>query len=167
MSTFDPQAFIASVARMDRVHPDEARPLVVQARGLHWFEPEELHNPSRIAIVGDLPTRTFELFVQEIAASGSSDMQRHHHETVHYVISGAGYSEIGPEKVEWGEGDAIYTPPWAWHRHYNSSDTVPVRMLGIENSRLLEMLGGLNRRQSLGMVAMAEVAAITATGDHD
>ena len=40
-------------------------------------------------------------------------------------------------------------------------------MLGIENSRLLEMLGGLNRRQSLGMVAMAEVAAITATGDHD
>jgi mannose-6-phosphate isomerase-like protein (cupin superfamily) len=160
VSGFDPEAFIASIRRMERVHPATASPLVVRGADLHWFEPEQLHNPSRIAMIADLPTLTFELFVQEIEAGGSSDMQRHHHETVHYVIAGSGFSEIGDERVEWEAGDSVYTPPWAWHRHYNASEVDVVRMLGIESSRLLERLGGLNRRQSLGLMTMAEVGQL-------
>lgn len=155
MSTFDPQAFIEEIKEMDRVHPMAATPLVARGADLHWFGPEELKNPSRIAVVGDLPTISFELFLQEIEAGGSSDMQRHHHETVHYVISGRGYSEIEDDTVEWESGDFVYTPPWTWHRHYNLSQTDPVRMLGVENSRLLDKLG-LNRRQSAGLASLAE-----------
>ena len=44
-----------------------------------------------------------------------------------------------------------------WHRHYNGSDAEPVRMLIIENSRLLEALG-LNYRTSVGLKAWAEIA---------
>ena len=152
---FDPQQFIDEIKAMGRVHPMRSKPLVQKASDLHWYEPAELKNPSRIAMLGDLPTITFELFVQEIEPGGSSDMQRHHHETVHYVISGDGYSEIEDETVQWSTGDAVYTPPWTWHRHYNGSTEAPVRMLGIENSRLLEVLG-LNRRVSAGLASMDE-----------
>jgi len=155
VSPFDPQEFIDKIKRMDRVHPMSVKPLVARAADLHWYGPAELKNPSRIAVVGDLPTLTFELFLQEIEAGGSSDMQRHHHETVHYVISGTGYSEIEDETVQWECGDFVYTPPWTWHRHYNASPTEPVRMLGVESSRLLDYLG-LNRRESVGLATLAE-----------
>ena len=90
-----------------------------------------------LSIAGRLPTATFEIFRQTIPAGLSSDMQRHHHETVHYVISGDGHSEIEDETAAWSAGDFIYTPPWTWHRHYNDSADAPVEFLTIENSRLL------------------------------
>ncbi len=152
---FDPDEFMRRVKEMGDVHPMDAGPLVARGADVHWYGPAELKNPSRIGIVGDLPTVTFELFLQEIEPGGSSDMQRHHHETVHYVISGRGYSEIEDATVEWGPNDFVYTPPWTWHRHYNSDPSEPVRMLGIENSRLLDLLG-LNRRQSAGLASLAE-----------
>ena len=78
-------------------------------------------------------------------------MQRHYHETVHYVISGHGHSEIEDDTEAWAAGDFIYTPPWTWHRHYNDSADEPVEFLTIENSRLLQALG-ITRRQSAGPV---------------
>jgi gentisate 1,2-dioxygenase len=91
-------------------------------------------------------------------------MQRHHHETVHYVIAGAGHSEIEgaggvPDTtVAWAAGDLVYTPPWAWHRHYNDSADDPVEFLTIENSRLLGLLG-VGRRQSAGLATLDEARA--------
>jgi catechol 2,3-dioxygenase len=63
-------------------------------------------------------------------------------------VEGSGYSEIGKETVKWASGELIYTPPWAWHRHYNDSDT-EVRMLLIEYSGILDHLE-LNRRERGG-----------------
>lgn len=127
------------------VHPDQAR----------WIGEEITHNPSRIGVLLDIPTRSMEFILQEIPPRASSDLQRHLHESVHYVIEGSGYSEIGPEKLEWSTGDFIYTPVWVWHRHYNTGDDT-VKMLLIENSRLLEPLG-LNRRESAGMISYGEL----------
>jgi len=95
---------------------------------------------------------------QTIPAGLSSDMQRHHHETVHYVISGDGHSEIEDETASWSAGDFIYTPPWTWHRHYNDSADAPVEFLTIENSRLLALLG-VGRRQSAGLATIEEARA--------
>jgi quercetin dioxygenase-like cupin family protein len=137
------------------VPPSPARPLVVHAADLQPLPAGEVHNPTALAIAGDLPTTTFELFRQVIPGGLSSDMQRHHHETVHFVISGDGHSEIEDETVTWSTGDYVYTPPWTWHRHYNDSATAPVHFLTIENSRLLGLFG-VNRRQSAGLVTVAE-----------
>jgi gentisate 1,2-dioxygenase len=82
-------------------------------------------------------------------------MQRHHHETVHYVIAGHGHTELEDESEPWATGDFIYTPPWTWHRHYNDSADDPVDLLTIENSRLLALLG-VGRRQSAGLVTIDE-----------
>jgi quercetin dioxygenase-like cupin family protein len=135
-----------------------ARPIVVHAKELQTLPAGEVHNPSTLSIAGTLPTTSFELFRQTIPAGQSSDMQRHHHETVHFVISGDGHSEVEDDTEDWSTGDFIYTPPWTWHRHYNDSTENPVEFLTIENSRLLGLLG-VGRRQSAGLVSLAEARA--------
>ena len=89
----------------DTVRPVAARPVVVHAAELEPRPAGQVHNPSALSIAGRLPTATFEIFRQTIPAGLSSDMQRHHHETVHYVISGDGHSEIEDETESWSSGD--------------------------------------------------------------
>jgi gentisate 1,2-dioxygenase len=139
--------------------PAAAKPLVVRADELEPLPAGQVHNPSSLAIAGRLPTTTFELFRQTIPAGASSDMQRHDHETVHYVIAGEGHSEIEDETVSWAAGDFVYTPPWTWHRHWNDSGQQPVEFLTIENSRLLALFG-VGRRQSAGLVSMEQARAL-------
>jgi gentisate 1,2-dioxygenase len=164
MAQFDLAAFLAGIA--DAVQPGRARPLVVHADELQRLPADQVHNPTELSIAGTLPTATFELFRQVIPAGLSSDMQRHHHETVHFVISGDGHSEIEDESVTWSTGDFIYTPPWTWHRHYNDSTEQPVDFLTIENSRLLAAFG-LTRRQSAGLTTIDEARTRFASESDD
>jgi gentisate 1,2-dioxygenase len=137
------------------VRPGTARPVVVHASEMETLPAGRVHNPTTLAIAGRLPTATFELFRQTIPPGQSSDMQRHYHETVHYVISGRGHSDIEDDTESWATGDFIYTPPWTWHRHYNDSASEPVEFLTIESSRLLQALG-VGRRQSAGLCTVAQ-----------
>lgn len=142
-------------ALTDSVRPSTARPVVVHADELEPLPAGQIHNPTTLSIAGRLPTATFEIFRQTIPPGLSSDMQRHYHETVHYVIAGHGHSDIEDDAHAWATGDFIYTPPWTWHRHYNDSTDAPVEFLTIENSRLLAVLG-IARRQSAGLCTVAE-----------
>jgi gentisate 1,2-dioxygenase len=139
----------------DAVRPGTARPVVVHADELETLPAGQIHNPTTLAIAGRLPTATFEIFRQSIPPGESSDMQRHYHETVHYVIAGRGHSDVEDDTEAWATGDFIYTPPWTWHRHYNDSPGEPVEFLTIENSRLLAALG-IVRRQSAGLCTVEE-----------
>src|ERR1700753_822549 len=76
------------------VRPGTARPIVVHAAELEPLPADRVHNPTTLAIAVALPTATFEIFRQPIPAGLSSDMQRHYHETVHFVIAGTGHSEV-------------------------------------------------------------------------
>jgi gentisate 1,2-dioxygenase len=156
MPGFDMAGFLGAIS--DVVPPGTARPIVVRAAELETLPAGQVHNPSTLAIAGALPTTTFEIFRQTVPPGESSDMQRHHHETVHYVISGEGHSEVEDDTAAWSAGDFVYTPPWTWHRHYNDSAEHPVEFLTIENSRLLGLLG-VGRRQSAGLVTVEEARA--------
>jgi quercetin dioxygenase-like cupin family protein len=153
---FDMADFLAAISAA--VRPGTARPVVVHAAEVERLPAGQVHNPTTLAIAGRLPTVTFELLRQTIPAGQSSDMQRHYHETVHYVISGSGHSDIEDETEGWAAGDFIYTPPWTWHRHYNDSADEPAEFLTIESSRLLQALG-VARRQSAGLCTVAEARA--------
>lgn len=153
---FSMAEFLGAIA--DTVRPSAARPVVVRAAELERLPADQVHNPTTLSIAGRLPTATFEIFRQTIPPGQSSDMQRHHHETVHFVISGDGHSEVEDETEPWSTGDFVYTPPWTWHRHYNDSTEHPVEFLTIENSRLLNLLG-VGRRQSAGLATLAEARA--------
>ena len=145
-------------ALSDTVRPGTARPVVVHAAELETLPAGQIHNPTTLSIAGRLPATTFEIFRQTIPPGESSDMQRHYHETVHFVISGHGHSEVEDDTEAWATGDFIYTPPWTWHRHYNDSADEPVEFLTIENSRLLGLLG-VGRRQSAGLATLDEARA--------
>jgi gentisate 1,2-dioxygenase len=148
--------FLGAIA--DTVRPSTARPIVVRESELETLPASQIHNPTTLHIAGRLPTATFEIFRQTIPPGESSDMQRHHHETVHYVLAGTGHSEVEDESGAWSTSDFVYTPPWTWHRHYNDSPDEPVEFLTIENSRLLGLLG-VSRRQSAGLVTVEEARA--------
>lgn len=146
------ERWMSELRAMQERDPDRRLPesLVTSPSSARWLDPSVTKNASRIGILLDVPARSMEFYLQEIPAGEASDLQRHNHESVHCVTAGSGYSEIGVETVHWTAGDLIYTPVMAWHRHYNTSDTT-VRMLLVENSRLLESLG-LNRRESAGNI---------------
>ncbi len=38
------------------------------------------------------------------------------------------------QRVDWEEGDLIGIPLWAWHQHFNDSDTEPARYLAIQDT---------------------------------
>jgi gentisate 1,2-dioxygenase len=145
--------FLAGISSVGQ--PGAARPIVVRAGELEQLPAGQVHNPSALSVAGRLPTTTFEIFRQRIPPGLSSDMQRHDHETVHFVISGQGHTDVEDETETWSGGDFIYTPPWTWHRHYNDSKQQFVDFLTIENSRLLGLLG-LGRRQSAGLATVDE-----------
>lgn len=136
---------------------NEGAQMVIKGDEIEWYTPKGT-NPSHLAPVLGTPIKTFELFLQEIPAGGSSDMQQHHHEAVHCVIAGSGYSEIGGRRWDWGPGDFVCVPPMEWHRHYNASSTETVRMLLVENTRLLHALG-LNYRTSAGFATYDDLIA--------
>ncbi|MCU7723908.1 cupin domain-containing protein [Actinoplanes sp. KI2] len=158
---FDMADFLDAITAA--VRPDRAWPIVVHDHELQTLPAAQVHNPSELRIAGTLPTRTFEIFRQTIPAGLSSDMQRHYHETVHYVISGRGHTELEDDVEQWATGALIYTPPWTWHRHYNDAADEPAEFLTIENSRLLGTLG-IARRQSAGLATVGEARA--RFGDH-
>lgn len=141
----------------DRESDLPAEPVVTRSQDAVWLESAVTGTPSRIGVLLEQPARTFEIYLQEIGVGGSSDMQRHVHESVHCVIAGSGYSEIGPGRYDWGSGDFVYTPPFVWHRHYNTGDDV-VRMILVENSAILGFLG-LNRRDSAGLLTYEQLQA--------
>jgi quercetin dioxygenase-like cupin family protein len=127
--------------------------LVVSSLSAEWIDPAKISNPSRIKPFLDIPTHSFDISLQEILLSSATDMQRHAHEAVHYVLNGTGYSEIGGRNCTWKTGDFIYTPVWVWHRHYNTGPS-DAQLLIIENSKLLDVLG-LHQRESAGLIDYA------------
>ena len=146
----------AEAAAMHHVDPEATMPeaLVTSSEQAHWLDPAVTHNPSRIGALPEVPASTMEFYLQEIPPGTAGDLQRHRHESVHYVTAGSGYSEIGPRTVRWSKGDLVYTPPWVWHRHYNDGAET-VEMLLVENSRLLIAMG-LAERESAGEISYGD-----------
>jgi uncharacterized RmlC-like cupin family protein len=74
--------------------------------------------------------------ISEIPALSEASDGHKHGEAYIYWLSGAGYSIVGDERVEWGPGDAMYVPPDTFHQHYNTSDE-PARYLRVIPSPML------------------------------
>lgn len=89
--------------------------------------------------------QTMSLLVNELAPGGATPRHRHLNESIVYVLSGRGHTEVEGTIHPWGEGDVITTPLHAWHQHFNDDPDRPVRYLGVTNVPLLRGMG-LNQR---------------------
>ncbi|KDE97308.1 Cupin domain-containing protein [uncultured Mycobacterium sp.] len=156
--------FARSMARAEGRDSQEVTEenLVVSSTEAHWVQ---TGSPSQIGLLLRIPARAFEFFLQKIPAGEASDLHRHVHESVHFVLHGSGRSEIGDQGVQWNTGDFVYTPPWVWHRHY-ADDGLDVEMIVIENSRLLAALDA-TQRETLGNITFAQAFGSRGTRSAD
>src|ERR1700712_2366469 len=70
---------------------------------------------------GDQPTRSMDALVHEIDPGVTSTIHRHSWDAMVFVVAGNGWTEIDGRRIEWGPGDSLHTPGWAWPRSGNAS----------------------------------------------
>lgn len=106
----------------------------------------------------DLPSKCLSMTIGWLDPAQSSNMHRHTYETILYVLEGEGHSTIQGQKIPWKEGDAIYIPVWAWHRHTNTGSG-RTRYLACENAPLLQNIGGIALREEAKKSSDEEVVS--------
>jgi uncharacterized RmlC-like cupin family protein len=84
--------------------------------------------------------------LSELPPGAASVNHRHTTEAVLYIVRGKGHTIMGydgeePTRVDWEEGDMLGIPLWAWHQHFNDSDTDVARYLAIQDTFTIKQLG--------------------------
>ena len=46
------------------------------------------------------------------------------------------YEGEAEQRIDWEEGTLFSPPVWAWHQHFNLSETEPARYLAVQDTRL-------------------------------
>lgn len=77
-------------------------------------------------------------YVVEIPPAGKLEPEKHLHDEVIHVLRGRGTTQIelpGGERrtLEWGPGSLFAVPLNAWHQHFNTSGSEPVRFAAVTN----------------------------------
>ena len=117
---------------------------------------------------GDRPTRTMDALVHEFDTGVRTTTHRHSWDVMVLCVAGTGWTEIDGERIEWGPGDSLHLPPWAWHRSGNDGD-VTARYLTFSCQPLLETMG-MAVLEDAGHAAHADLPprpAFTSTADGD
>jgi uncharacterized RmlC-like cupin family protein len=84
--------------------------------------------------------------VSELPPGGQSVKHRHTTEAVLYIVRGRGHTTVQydgqpEERIDWEEGDMLGIPLWAWHQHFNDSETDVARYLAIQDTFSIKSLG--------------------------
>ncbi len=111
-------------------HPDV--PLAPTARGMR--------TGVYMGVDGDNPTRSMDALVHEMDPGTATTLHRHSWDAMVFVVAGHGWTEVDGERVEWGPGDSLHLPAWAWHRSGNHGD-VSTRYMSFSSEPLLATMG--------------------------
>ncbi|MBM4434044.1 MAG: cupin domain-containing protein [Chloroflexi bacterium] len=69
---------------------------------------------------GDRPSINLDATLHEIPArTASTTIHRHSWDAIMFIESGAGWTEIDGQRIDWKPWDTLHLPSWAWHRHGN------------------------------------------------
>jgi len=135
---FSSKDFHQTFARPQFVMPSHLVHKNVEHAGEHNQFSNERKHP---VFFVDLPSKNVSMTIGGLLPGQLTNRHRHTYETVLFVLEGKGYTEIENIKVEWQQGDAVYIPSWAWHRHQNLSDEHPAKYIACENAPQLQNLG--------------------------
>lgn len=89
---------------------------------------------------GDRPTRSMDAMVHEVDPGTVSTVHRHSWDAMMLCVGGRAWTEIDGQRIEWGPGDSLHLPAWAWHRHGNEGEE-PGRFLSFSSEPLFETMG--------------------------
>ena len=93
-----------------------------------------------MGVDGDNPTRAIDASVHEVDPGVTSTVHRHSWDAMMLCVAGWGWTEIDGERVEWGPGDSVHLPAWAWHRSGNDGTEV-ARYMTFSSEPLLATMG--------------------------
>jgi gentisate 1,2-dioxygenase len=88
----------------------------------------------------DKPTRTMDGAAHEIPSGVTSTIHRHSWDAMMFCVGGNGWTEIDGVRINWGPGDSLHLPAWAWHRHGNEGEAT-ARYMSFSSEPLMEILG--------------------------
>ncbi|GHE44480.1 cupin domain-containing protein [Sphingobacterium griseoflavum] len=142
---FSSKDFHQTFARPQFVMPTHLIHKNVEQAGEHDQFSNERKHP---VFFVDLPSKNVSMTIGGLLPGQLTNRHRHTYETVLYVLEGRGYTEIEDTLVEWEQGDAVYIPSWAWHRHRNLSDDNPAKYIACENAPQLQNLGVALREEA-------------------
>ncbi|MCE2526135.1 MAG: cupin domain-containing protein [Actinomycetia bacterium] len=77
--------------------------------------------------------------MHQLAPGLYQSQHRHGGEAWLYCTTGQGYSVIDGERYDWGPGDMAVVDHWAWHQHFNASDTDIAAIIRVHNFDSLYM----------------------------
>ena len=107
----------------------------------------EMHETARgmrrgvyVGADGDRPTRTMDALVHEVDPGAVTTVHRHSWDAMVFVVAGWGWTEIDGQRIDWGPGDSLHLPAWAWHRHGNEGSET-ARYLTFSCEPMLETMG--------------------------
>lgn len=93
-----------------------------------------------MGVDGDNPTRSMDALVHEMDPGTTTTIHRHSWDAMLFVVAGNGWTEIDGERIEWGPGDSLHLPAWAWHRSGNEGTTT-TRYLSFSSEPMLATMG--------------------------
>jgi gentisate 1,2-dioxygenase len=103
----------------------------------------EYQNP----LTGGPALPTLGLALQWLRPGMHGKAHRHTGSVLYYVVRGEGASIVAGKRYEWGEGDFLVVPPWAWHEHENRSAREEAILFQLNDLPAMRALG-LYREQA-------------------
>jgi gentisate 1,2-dioxygenase len=105
---------------------------------------QETARGSRVGVYcsedGDRPTRTMDALAHEFDQGVVTTIHRHSWDAMVFCVAGRGWTEIDGERIEWGPGDSLHVPAWAWHRSGNDNAET-ARYLTFSSEPMLSTMG--------------------------
>jgi len=77
--------------------------------------------------------------MHQLAPGLFQSRHRHGGEAWLFGVTGNGYSVTDDVRVDWGPGDLVVVDHWAWHQHFNASDTDLASIIRVHNFDTLYM----------------------------
>ena len=71
--------------------------------------------------------------MHQLAPGLYQSKHRHGGEAWLYCVTGKGYSIIDDERVDWKKGDLVVVDHWAWHQHFNASESEVSSIIRVHN----------------------------------
>ncbi|MCE7006997.1 cupin domain-containing protein [Kibdelosporangium philippinense] len=113
---------------------------------------------------GERPTRTMDALAHEFDPGATTTIHRHSWDAMVLVVAGWGWTEIDGERIDWGPGDSLHIPAWAWHRSGNDGTEV-ARYLTFSSEPMLATMG-MNVLEDAGHTPVAELPGRPAFSTH-
>jgi gentisate 1,2-dioxygenase len=77
--------------------------------------------------------------MHQLAPGKFQSRHRHGGEAWLYSVTGQGYSTVDDVRYDWEPGDLVIVDHWAWHQHFNRSDTDIASLIRVHNFDKLYM----------------------------